>query len=217
MYDLNEFVALDLLCTAQQQMSHHPGIPRGLVAVLLYYDGRKTLVSTLKDLFQARSGVAWECQLDQEIVDLITHYTDNLVAEGILNRIFHLLETLDFSKENEILTTNRALGPPKHCRQVIDLFEEIRLQLSIALFNYSAQCGLPRDVTLRLFDYMSRLKPNNARGRFDKVGIANIMTVLYALDVGVLKRREDSDDPVINLPIIKDPQYCQVGSRVRIM
>jgi nuclear pore complex protein Nup205 len=47
MYNLNEFVALELLTTAQhaqQKMPQYPGLPRGLVAVLLYYDGRKALL-----------------------------------------------------------------------------------------------------------------------------------------------------------------------------
>lgn len=56
MYDLNEFAALDLLCTAQLQLPYYPGLPRGLIAVLLYYDGRKALLSTLRMLVHARKG-----------------------------------------------------------------------------------------------------------------------------------------------------------------
>jgi nuclear pore complex protein Nup205 len=150
MYDLNEYIALELLCTAQQQMSNHPGLPRGLVAVLLYYDGRKSLVSTLKNLFQARTGVSWCTESSADVTQLITNYTDTLVADGCLNKIIDLLGSLDITEETEKLTNNRALGPPKHHHQVIDLFEEIRMQLATALFNWSAQCGLPRATTTKL-------------------------------------------------------------------
>lgn len=99
MYNLNEFIALELLCTAQQQLPHHPGLPRGLVAILLYYDGRKTLVTTLKDLFQAREGISWCVELPPDVTNLISRYTDSLVADGILNKIIDLLDTLDITKE----------------------------------------------------------------------------------------------------------------------
>ena len=59
MFDLDELIAVELLCTAQRQMFQHPGLPRGLVAVLLYYDGRKAIVSALRDLFQVTNGVSW--------------------------------------------------------------------------------------------------------------------------------------------------------------
>ena len=36
-----------------------PGLTRGLVAVLLYHDGRRSLVASLRSLIQAREGVAW--------------------------------------------------------------------------------------------------------------------------------------------------------------
>ena len=39
--------------------SRFPGLTRGLVAVLLYHDGRRCLVSSLRSLVQAREGVAW--------------------------------------------------------------------------------------------------------------------------------------------------------------
>lgn len=151
MYNLNEFIALELLTTAQQQMPQYPGLPRGLVAILLYYDGRKTLTSALKDLMQARLGVSW-CtdNVSIDVIQLITKYTDSLVSEGILKKIIELLKSLDISKELDLLTKNRALGPPKHHRMVLDLFDEIRQNLASIIFNYAAQSGLPKDVTLSL-------------------------------------------------------------------
>lgn len=59
MYNVSEYLALELLHTAQRQAPRHPGLPRGLVAVLLYYDGRRALVQALKELVMARDGVCW--------------------------------------------------------------------------------------------------------------------------------------------------------------
>lgn len=150
MYSLNEFIALELLTTAQQQMPQYPGLPRGLVAVLLYYDGRKALISALKDLMQTRVGVSWSTYVSNDVTLLVTSFIDALVADGILKKIIEALANLDITKELELLTKNRALGPPKHHRMVLDLFEEIRQNLATALFNYAAQSGLPKDVTIML-------------------------------------------------------------------
>lgn len=67
MFDLDEIFALELLCTAQRQQVHHPGLSRGLVAVLLYYDGRKAMACTLRDMFQTVSGVSWSTELPREV------------------------------------------------------------------------------------------------------------------------------------------------------
>lgn len=151
MFQLNENIALDLLISAQHQISNYPGLPRGLVAILLYYDGRKTLTACLKDLMQARNGISWTTEgASKEILHSITKFTDDLAAEGILKRSIELMKSLDITKELDLLTRNRALGPPKHHRMVLDMFEEIRQNLATAVFNYSAQAGLPKDVVISL-------------------------------------------------------------------
>lgn len=59
MYNVSEYLALELLHTAQRQMPRHPGLPRGLVAIILYYDGHRALVHALKEIVMARDGVCW--------------------------------------------------------------------------------------------------------------------------------------------------------------
>uniref|UniRef100_A0A8D8J666 Nuclear pore complex protein Nup205 n=1 Tax=Culex pipiens TaxID=7175 RepID=A0A8D8J666_CULPI len=209
MYDLNELIVLELLCTAQQQMPNHPGLPRGLVAVLLYYDGRKSLVASLKELFQARAGVSWCTDAPQEITQLITAYTDGLVADGLLDKIVDLLGELDVTKELDVLTTNRALGPPKHHRQVLDLFEEIRVLLATCLFNWAAQCGLPKGTTVKLIRYLAKYKSTVSSGGIDNVTLALQMALMYALDMSVIQRREDGEDVVKRLPMVRDGEFIE--------
>ena len=59
MYNANEYACLELLHTAQRQSSRRPGLARGLLAVLLYYDGKRALVQALRELVMARDGVSW--------------------------------------------------------------------------------------------------------------------------------------------------------------
>ncbi|XP_055390089.1 nuclear pore complex protein Nup205 [Condylostylus longicornis] len=210
MYNLDENNALELLCTAQQQMIHHPGLPRGLVAILLYYDGRKALACSLRDLLQARAGVSWCTEAPKELVHLITTYTDSLISESnVLCHIIDLLSEMDITSELEILTKNRAVGPPKHHRQVLDLFEEIQLALATSLFNWSAQCGLPKNVTEKLMIHLSKYKPTESRGGMDNVTLTLLMALLYAFDASVLQRHEDIERSVQILPIISEKDYAQ--------
>lgn len=208
MYDMNEFVALDLLCTAQIQMSYYPGLPRGLVAVLLYYDGRKSLVQSLRYLVQARTGVQWSVNLKPDVEKFITTYTDQLMEGGLFNRIFELLRTLDLTKEIEKLQENLALGGPRHRRQVIDLFQEIRVILADIVFTWAAQSGLPKAPTLGLINYLKQAEiEEEASGKLDNVNLQLIMALLAALDLSVLHSREDGEEAVQSLPILSDSEY----------
>lgn len=107
MYELNEFMALDLLCTAQLQMPHHPGLTRGLTAVLLYYDGRKALTSTLRTLVQARTGHTWVLDTPVTLTKQITEYTNKMQEDGLLDRILNLLEDMDPTKARILSSLTR--------------------------------------------------------------------------------------------------------------
>ncbi|KAL1130570.1 hypothetical protein AAG570_011816 [Ranatra chinensis] len=148
MFELNEYMALDLLGTAQQQMANYPGVGRGVVAVLLYYDGRKSIVTTLRTLVQARRGNLWTVETTEQVANLITRYTYELMCDGIITKLLSLISALDVSKEVELLQRNRALGPPRYHQQVIDLFESTRQTLAEIVYLYAAQSGLPKEPTL---------------------------------------------------------------------
>lgn len=75
------------LFSASRQMPNHPGLTRGLVAVLLYYDGRKALVNALQALIQARAGLLWATDSLPQVTEFITAFTDSLVADGLLENI----------------------------------------------------------------------------------------------------------------------------------
>ncbi|XP_067003269.1 nuclear pore complex protein Nup205 [Anabrus simplex] len=208
MFDLNEYMALDLLCTAQDQMPFHPGLPRGLVAMILYYDGRKCLVCALRALVQARKGISWTLGAAPEIIEYITRYTQELMEQGAMNRVLALLETLDLTKEIELLQQNRGLGGPKHHWQVVELFNSIRQALADIVYCWAAQSGLPKDPTLRLIKLLKSLKvEDDPSGAIDSVTLTLQMALLYALDLSILQRRDDIEDAVKNLPLLTEPDF----------
>lgn len=208
MYDLNEYLALHLLCTAQQQMPYHPGLTRGLVAVLLYYDGRKALVTSLKILVQARLGILWTLESSDQVAEYITNYTSDLMENEIINKILRALDSLDLSKEMETLQKNRALGGTKHHHQIVTLFQGIRQGLADIVYLWAAQTGLPKQPTLALIDQLRRTKlQEDSSGGVDGVTLALQMALLYAIDLSVLQRREDSEDIAEMLPLLCESQF----------
>ena len=53
----------------------------------MYYDGRKSLVQSLRTLVQGHTGVSWTLELDPEVEDLVDTFTDQLLEEGIVEKI----------------------------------------------------------------------------------------------------------------------------------
>uniref|UniRef100_A0A1B0A9W8 Nuclear pore complex protein Nup205 n=1 Tax=Glossina pallidipes TaxID=7398 RepID=A0A1B0A9W8_GLOPL len=210
MYDLDEFLALELLCTAQRQMPQHPGLPRGIIAILLYYDGRKAIATSLRDLFQVTNGVCWISELPKKLTSIITSFTQSIVEDSnVLDRILDLLEIeLDLTNETLLLAKNRALGPSKHQNQVTELFQNIRLALVTALFNWSAQRSLPAAIVTRLIKILSKYKSTEASGSIDDVTLTMLFALLYSYDTSTLQNQEDN--PFIqNLNMVKDGEFAQ--------
>ncbi|KAI4469452.1 nuclear pore complex protein [Holotrichia oblita] len=188
MYDLNEFAALDLLCTAQMQIPFYPGLPRGLIAVLLYYDGRKCLLSALRSLVQCRKGIAWTLKVSSETERFVTAYTDQLMENGVGNA-----------------SAKRCVRGPRHQKQVVELFNSIRLLLSDIVFLWSTHCGLPKQSTINLISYLKELKlEEESTGTLDNVNLYLLGALLSAIDLSILHTREDAEEVVQSLPILSE-------------
>ncbi|XP_031788663.1 nuclear pore complex protein Nup205 isoform X2 [Nasonia vitripennis] len=206
MYDLNEFMALDLLFTAQLQMPHHPGLTRGLTAILLYYDGRKALTATLKTLVQARAGHSWMLDIPLALTKQITEYTNRMQEDGLLDRILFLLEEMDPTKEQDLLQQNRALGGAKHHYMVMKLYNDTRQDLADILYMWSAQSTLPTTVMFRLLSFLQKCHPESEAGEGspDKVTLALIMALSNSINLSPLHSREDGEDIVRSMPLIAE-------------
>ena len=83
LFQLNEISSLQLLLKGEEQMPEYAGLSRGLVAVLLYYDARKALVQSLRTLIQGRRGLTWTLELAEDISELATNYTQQLLELGM--------------------------------------------------------------------------------------------------------------------------------------
>ncbi|XP_020717403.1 nuclear pore complex protein Nup205 isoform X2 [Ceratitis capitata] len=210
MFNVDEIMALELLCTAQRELFKHPGLSRGLVAVLLYYDGKRALVQTLRDLFRATNGISWVTEVPKEVSNLVTSFTQNLVNQyNILERIVSLLEELDISNEIVILTKNRALGSKKHQNQVQQLYSDIRMSLASSLFYWSAQRGLPKEIVSKLIKNISNYAQVQSSGIVDDTTLKVLFALLYACDTSVLMKYEAPTNIWQNVPILSQEDFLQ--------
>ncbi|XP_045542611.1 nuclear pore complex protein Nup205 [Papilio machaon] len=210
MYNVNEYVCLELLHTAQRQAPRQPGLARGLLAVLLQHDGRRALVQALRHLVMARDGVSWSISAREEIVSYVSRYVSQLIADGLLGGVLDALRRTSLDAELELLQNNRALPPPRHLVRLIGTIETTRKLLAGVIFAASAQRGLDRDILLRLYREQMTSATHGPTGALDEISLALQMALLYALDLSVLHKREDGEELAKKLPLIQDPELISV-------
>lgn len=71
----------------ENQLPNHPGLTRGLVSVLLFFDGQRCLVAALRALAQARDGRTWTVGISQELQAMISAFIEDLLQEDIVTTI----------------------------------------------------------------------------------------------------------------------------------
>ncbi|GFN90055.1 nuclear pore complex protein nup205-like [Plakobranchus ocellatus] len=208
LFDLDELAAVELLMAGDLQLPNYPGLTRGLVAVLLFYDGQRSLVAALRALAQARAGRTWTVGVSQEMQNLISSFMDELLAEGIVGTIIDLIKSMDLVKEIDRLQKDRALGPPKHRKQVTDLYQEIRQTLGDIIFCLACQKPLSKQDTMRLMAHLRQNSVLNADESLDSVSLGLLVALWYCFDVSLLQN-EDSEDVISHLPVFTDQTYMK--------
>ncbi|KAG1652512.1 Nuclear pore complex protein Nup205 [Nymphon striatum] len=207
MFQLNELTSLELLISGEQQLSQFPGLTRGLVAVLLYYDGRRVLVNALRTLMQARDGHVWTLGLSNELVTMVTRFTDQLIEGHLISTLLEQIQIINVQKEIEALHSNRALGNPKHRKQVFDLLQESKQSLADCIFCVACQSKLSKTDSLVLLEFLAKNAEMSDDGKFSRVTITLLMSILYAIDVSILQNIEDTDETMKTLTILQDETF----------
>ncbi|XP_038608368.1 nuclear pore complex protein Nup205 isoform X2 [Tachyglossus aculeatus] len=210
LFDIGELAAVELLLAGEHQQPHFPGLTRGLVAVLLYWDGKRCLANSLKALIQSRRGKTWTLELSPELVSMTTRFTDELMEQGLTHKILTLVSQIDVNNEFEKLQRDRGLGSEKHRKEVSDLIKECRQSLAESLFAWACQSPLSKDDTLLLIGHLERVTVE-ADGSLDSVNLALVMALLYCFDISFIEQgTEDREDLIHQLPLLTERQY--IGS-----
>ncbi|XP_076058270.1 nuclear pore complex protein Nup205 isoform X2 [Oratosquilla oratoria] len=208
MYDLNEMSALSLLRAAEEERTLYPGVPRGLIAILLYYDSREQLVLAFKTLVQARQGISWVVGDNEELSATITGYTDQILGISLADRILELINNMEVTKELKLLQDNRAIGDAKHRMMVLQKYKSVRTCLADIMFSWAAQTPLKKEECRRLIAHLSKVKlSETGNGTVDSVSITLLMALVYSLEVGYILNAEDVTEAVHHFPITSDKTF----------
>uniref|UniRef100_A0A673LRB1 Nuclear pore complex protein Nup205-like n=1 Tax=Sinocyclocheilus rhinocerous TaxID=307959 RepID=A0A673LRB1_9TELE len=214
LFDLGELAALELLLAGEHQQPHFPGLSRGLVAVLLYWDGKRCVANSLRSLIQSRHGKTFTLDLSPELVNLTTRFTDELMAQGLTKQILNLISDISVTREFERLQKERGLGNEKHRKEVSDLIKECRQSLAECLFAWTCQSPLSKEDTLTLIGHLETVTAE-ADGSLDSVNLALVMALLYCLDVSFLEQGTEDREGIHALPLLTEKQYvAAVHSRL---
>lgn len=203
--DLNEISAAELLLAGEQQLPRFPGLTRGLVAVLLYHDGRRNLVSSLRSLVQAREGVSWTLGLSPTVASLVTSFTDQLFEENLVDKILRLLDSISVDKELEKLDRGRAIGKTWHRQQLVNMIEEQRLCLAECLVYWACQNPFPKQVVMTLILYLKGVKRPDEKKPLDPATLALFFSVVTSFSIGSDVATEALDED--HYPLVKDHTF----------
>uniref|UniRef100_A0A668A7E8 Nucleoporin 205 n=1 Tax=Myripristis murdjan TaxID=586833 RepID=A0A668A7E8_9TELE len=201
LFDIGELAALELLLAGEHQQPHFPGLTRGLVAVLLYWDGKFCVANSLRSLIHAIVLFS--------LKHIFIHY--ELMSQGLTKRILSLVSEINVTREFERLQKERGLGNEKHRK-------EVGAKWLLLSFPHSLSCcqsSLTKDDTLALIGHLETMTAE-ADGSLDSVNLALVMALLYCLDVSFLEQgTEDREDLLQALPLLTERQYVSaVHSRL---
>ncbi|XP_066580685.1 nuclear pore complex protein Nup205 [Amia ocellicauda] len=214
LFNIGELAALELLLAGEHQQPYFPGLTRGLVAVLLYWDGKRCIANSLRSLIQSRHGKTFTLELSSELVSITTRFTDDLMNQGMTNKILNLVSEISVTKEYEKLQKERGLGNEKHRKEVSDMIKECRQSLAECLFAWTCQSPLSKDDTLALIGYLENVT-TEADGSLDSVNLALVMALLYCLDISFLEQgTEDREDLIQALPLTERLYVAAIHNRL---
>ncbi|KAM4037197.1 nuclear pore complex protein Nup205 isoform 2-T2 [Anomaloglossus baeobatrachus] len=207
LFNIGEVAAVELLLAGEHQQPHFPGLTRGLVAVLLYWDGKRCVANSLCTLIQSRKGKTFTMDLSPEVEAMTTRFTDDLMDSGLAQKILTLVSQINVHNEFDKLQKERGLGNEKHRKEVSDLIKESRQSLAGSLFSWACQTPLNKDDTLLLITHLEKVSAE-ADGTLDSVSLYLLMALLYCFDVSFLEQgTEDRDELMQQTPLLTDKQY----------
>ncbi|KAI1292058.1 Nuclear pore complex protein [Halotydeus destructor] len=203
MFDLNELICLELIITGERQMPRYPGAARGPVAVMLYYDSKRTVLQIMKLLLQGLGGRTWSANFPKEVQKLVSSFVLALQAEGIVGKALERLEKIDTKTEFEILQKNKALGPVKFKKQVFDFIIDIKELYADLIFSFFAQYDASSLDLQRLVKLLATTCDLSSRGSLEKISTTLLMSLLYAIEVSGLQNLERSEAAAKQYPAVK--------------
>ena len=154
LYDIDEYRTLELIWAAENRLPQFPGLTRGLVAVLLYWDGRFALTSALRNVCQMHIGMV---NAHPGIDHIADQFQNILFDEQIVKKLLEAYA--DFSVEGELdkLAKQRGLGDARHRRNLRRLMDGIKQGIAESIFYLSYHTRFDTTAIMETLKYISKI------------------------------------------------------------
>lgn len=197
LYDLDEHKTLELLWAAEHRLAQFPGLTRGLIGVLLYWDGRYSLVHALNTLCQTSFGSRenMNAGIDHVSVQFLNMFWD----DNIFGSMIKAYSTLSIEGELDKLAKQRGLGDAEHKRSIRNLITNVKVLLAESIYCLAFHERINAQNMTDLVDFVSKMEPNG-QGSLSQSDTTVLFTVIHMIEVDA---KEDMDS-LSELPLLSD-------------
>ena len=154
LFNLNELRAAELLQMAEAQKPRYPSWSRGLIAVMLYFDSKLSVVHSLKLITKAISGLTWSADVTDDVSSFLDSYVTDLVNEDLVAKVLQTMKTFDKNEIFEKLRQQKALGDLKHRRMLCEMLSDISVGLSEIISNLFCQKKMSVNDSLKVLEFL---------------------------------------------------------------
>ncbi|OXA52513.1 hypothetical protein Fcan01_12127 [Folsomia candida] len=181
-FEINEFLALDLLATAESLKEEYPGWARGLIAVFLYYEGRLCMIQTISSMVIAIPGRTWsEESCFPRVYEIFKNIMGHVFKTDMMDTLLDLFGKCDTKVQLELLDRNLALGDWRHRFEINRMVTGIQEGIGFIIFALSAQQDLIWKETLRILEYLKTTIKSDEDFKMDKGQSLLISSVLCSI------------------------------------
>ena len=128
-------------------------------------------MAALRQLIQARKGVSWAVDLPPATANLVNSFTDQLLKEGLVEKILHLLDTISVDEElarHRLLDRNSGGGDmggvlrtdvvaSRHQQAISEFVNEQRSTLAECLLYWTSQSPFGKEDTVKILKYLQKV------------------------------------------------------------
>uniref|UniRef100_A0A914XWP2 Uncharacterized protein n=1 Tax=Panagrolaimus superbus TaxID=310955 RepID=A0A914XWP2_9BILA len=152
LFDINEVDAVGLILTGELQTRNYNTLPRGLCAVLCYYEAHRHFILVLKMLLRLKT------VSDDMMPTILVEFVDSLLKDKeLFKRILFVLQNFNVKSEFEKLQKPNVngLGTPEHQRALAECIEDIEKSCYeiLCIFSHNA----PIELHAEILEFISKI------------------------------------------------------------
>uniref|UniRef100_A0AC34GXQ6 Uncharacterized protein n=1 Tax=Panagrolaimus sp. ES5 TaxID=591445 RepID=A0AC34GXQ6_9BILA len=190
LFDINEVDAVELILTGELQTRNFNTLPRGLCAVLCYYQAHRHFILVLKMLLRLKT-VA-----DDMMPTILIEFVDSLLKDKeLFKRILSILQNFNVKSEFEKLQQPKfnGLGTVEHQRALSECIEDIGKSCYeiLCIFCHNSPVELHAEILESLFTAMQAVPLEQDSLRLSVANLAIWTSILVFINPTKIKHSQN--------------------------